>query len=56
MAPVIAAITLSEGGGNATELRREEEGHNPVKEGARPVQFLAMAQEVDGSLAWRSGA
>jgi hypothetical protein len=56
MAPFIATVTVSEGGGNAAELKRGEEGRDPVKEGARPVQFLAMAQEVDGSLARRSGA
>jgi hypothetical protein len=51
----IAAITMSEGGGNATELRREEEGHGPIKEGARPVQFLTMVQEVAGGLARLGG-
>jgi hypothetical protein len=30
-------------GGNADELRRGEVGHDPVKEGARLVQFLTMA-------------
>jgi hypothetical protein len=34
MAPFIAAVTVSEGGGNAAELRREEVGHDSVKEGA----------------------
>jgi hypothetical protein len=51
MVPFIAAITISEGGGNAAELSREEESHNPVKVGARLVQFLAMVQEVASSLA-----
>jgi hypothetical protein len=42
-------------GGNADELRRGEVGHDPVKEGARLVQFLTMAQKVGGGLARRSG-
>jgi hypothetical protein len=46
---------LHEGGGNAAELRRGEEGCYPVKEGTQPVQFLVMAQEVGGGLAQRDG-
>jgi hypothetical protein len=50
MAPFIAAVTGSERGGNAAELRRREEGRDQVKEGARPVQFLSMVREVgDGT-------
>jgi hypothetical protein len=56
MTPFIAAITVSEGGGNAAELRREEEGHNPVQYGARPVQFLSMVREVADDLARHDGA
>jgi hypothetical protein len=56
MAPFITAITMSEGAGNAAELRREEEGHDPVKEGAWPVQFVAIVREVGGSLVRHGGA
>jgi hypothetical protein len=55
MVPFIATVTISEGGGNAAELSREEESHNPVKVGARLVQFLAMVQEVASSLARHGG-
>jgi hypothetical protein len=56
MAPFIATVTTSEGGGNAVKLRRGEEGCDPVKEGARLVQFLTMAREVGGGLARRDDA
>jgi hypothetical protein len=56
MAPFIAVITVSEGGGNAAELRREEVGHDPVKEGARPFQFFDMVREVAGGLARHGSA
>jgi hypothetical protein len=56
MAPFIATVTVSEGGGNAAELRRGEEGRDTVEEGAWPVQFLTMMQEVGGGLARRGGA
>jgi hypothetical protein len=51
MAPFIATVTTSEGGGNAVELRRGDEGRDLVKEGAQLVQFLTMAREVGGGLA-----
>jgi hypothetical protein len=54
MATFIVVITVSEGGGNVAELRRGEERRDPVKEGARPVQFLAMAWEVGA--AWHGTA
>jgi hypothetical protein len=56
MAPFIAIVTMSEGGGNAVELKRGEVGHDLVKEVARPVQFLTMAWEVGGGLARRGDA
>jgi hypothetical protein len=56
MVPFIAAIAVSEGWGNAAKLRREEEGHDPVKVGARPVQFLTMVREVADGLALHGGA
>jgi hypothetical protein len=55
MAPFIATVTVCKEGGNVAELRRGEEEHDPVKEGARLVQFLTMAWEVGGSLAQHSG-
>jgi hypothetical protein len=55
MAPFIATVTVCKEGGNVAELRRGEEEHDRVKEGARLVQFLTMAWEVGGSLAQHSG-
>jgi hypothetical protein len=55
MVPFIATVTVCKEGGNVAELRRGEEEHDPVKEGARLVQFLTMAWEVGGSLAQHSG-